>query len=210
MTEREIVESVKSFAGKKTELKQTEDLSGFLRIMVRESVTDRVWEAVDPDSEAAAFGNWKINRICSLGRKKLVEILIADLGEAKKTQIKDFAQSLVLAARYLAGFNGMQGYKKHLSEITKSDHEIVSLMDDFKKESGVFGMTIFKATRIFALSGLLDVPVYSKEIKDFLRSELNLPDINSTVYSELLKIQRLSGLTGLQTSDAISSLISKS
>lgn len=142
-------------------------------------------------------------KILKEGHQKMVERFLALYPEKGKSEVKKLVQAIVLDAKYFAKFNQFLNIERQYQAVEKDEEQLLAFLEDFRKNSGIFGMYFMKASLFVMESHLMDVPAMDREIKAFLRNALDLPEENKAVYRELLRLKKELSFTGVELYQAL-------
>ncbi len=140
--------------------------------------------------------------VTKLGHKKLVDHLIENYG-LEKSVAKKISTPMVLSARYLNKFHTLDKYREYISGICVDEKSTFEFLDNFRSESGIFGMYLSKASYVFSVSGLLDIPCINRDVRAMLVWLVGIEDTNYDCWLYLCNIKRKIGLSGYDLASRI-------
>ncbi len=140
--------------------------------------------------------------VIKLGHKKLVEYLI-DTYQLEKNTAKKISTPMILSARYLNRFQTLDAYKDYLKSRCVDEKSTFEFLDNFRTESGIFGMYLSKASYVFSTTGLLDIPFINQTVRGMLVWLVGIEDMNYDCYLYLNNLKRKTGLSGYDLSSRI-------
>lgn len=171
-------------------------------LLLEKTVGDGVDLAAFPDLKKNAFG-FERYKILKEGHMRMVERFLALYPEQGKSTVKKLVQAIHLDAKYFASFNQFVNIQKEYKKQLVDDETLLTFLEDFRKNSGIFGMYFQKASLFVMESRLIDIPGMDKEIKGLLQEVYGLPDGNKEVYLQLLKLKRQLTFTGIELFKAL-------
>lgn len=135
--------------------------------------------------------------IVRCGRMQLLEEMMATLTGISKSDIKKYLQALVLTAKFISRFNSVKDFQNHFQKEMDSQG-IFWILDNFRRESGLYSMTFNKITAILNRTETLDIPVFVRTSSELLKPLLGSNTTNEEVYSAMLELQKKTGLRGAE------------
>lgn len=195
MTNQEVFDELKANLSKVKPLKAVSSLNELNKIIIdlelSSDVKDSIGFAKNDASLDTFFCDYEPKAILKKG--KYLDVLNQALTFFKATNknpYKKLVQAVLLSSRYLAAFDSFDDYLKKLKEATKTDSDEINFLENFRKNSGIFGMCFIKACSVFQLSGLLDIPVTSTKAKQYLAKSISLEDNNTQAFTALKEIAK--------------------
>ena len=140
------------------------------------------------------------------GHKRLVGRLLQAYPDGNKSDIKKVATAALLVSKYFSRFSSFNELEESYRSQLVDDNTLISFIDDFRKNSGIFGMYFLKTSQVLMQSEIIDVPALDGSVKGFLMTALSLPDDNKVIYKEELRLKRRTNHTGLGLYDRLRKL----
>ncbi len=103
---------------------------------------------------------------------------------------KKIVQAILSASKYLAKFLSFEHFRKELYLTCSNSDKTLEYLKQFRKESNISNMYFVKTCSFFEQSGLLDVPVVSKQAKDYLLPLFEMEDENEKLYKKMLSLAK--------------------
>ena len=116
--------------------------------------------------------------------------------DKNKSDIKKIVTAALLVSKYFAKFPRFGDLETLYRSQAVDDTTLIAFLENFRKDSGIFGMYFLKASQVVMQSQIIDIPALDGDIKRYLMDRLNLPDDNKTIYRELMRLKRRTGHTG--------------
>lgn len=142
-------------------------------------------------------------KILKEGHKKMVERFLSLYPDKPKSEVKKVVQAILLDAKYFAKFNQFLNIQRQYKAIEKDEEQLLTFLEDFRKNSGIFGMYFLKTSLFVMESHLMDIPAMDKDIKSLLVEKLGLSDENKVLYHELLTMKKELSYKGIELYQAL-------
>ena len=98
---------------------------------------------------------------------------------------KKVTQAIFLTARYFSRYDSFESFRKEVYLSCTDEKSTLDYLKNFRKTSGLSLAYFGKTCTFFSESGLLDVPVVSKECKDYFLPLFGLVDENDLLFKRL-------------------------
>lgn len=169
--------------------------SDLFPVFFRRTLSDSIVDSDFPDLKYQLSG-YNHFKIIKEGHKKLVARLLKAYPDKNKSDIKKIVTAALLVSKYFAKFPRFGDLETLYRSQAVDDTTLIAFLENFRKDSGIFGMYFLKASQVVMQSQIIDIPALDGDIKRYLMDRLNLPDDNKTIYRELMRLKRRTGHTG--------------
>ncbi len=103
---------------------------------------------------------------------------------------KKVTQAFFLTARYFSRYDSFESFRKEVYLSCTDEKSTLDYLKNFRKTSGLSLAYFGKTCTFFSKSGLLDVPIVSKESKDYFLPLFDIPDENDLLYKRLVSFAK--------------------